>query len=161
MLARAERKIAHMPGLLASLPHELTEAKLAAKIAALTDAPRGRFLVAEHAGSIVAHGVLDPLQLEVTRHVVALTLVVHPGWQGQGIGHALLSALLEWARAAPEVEKVELRVRSGNERAMRLYRSLGFVEEGRMVKRIKLAAGTYLDDVSMGLWVGPTAHTPE
>jgi putative acetyltransferase len=46
-------------------------------------------------------------------------------------------------------------VRSSNEGAIALYRSLGFVEEGRKTRRLKVGAGEYLDDVYMALWVGP------
>ena len=35
------------------------------------------------------------------RHVVHLTLAVHPGWQGQGILLAVLTHLIAWARACP------------------------------------------------------------
>ena len=57
------------------------------------------------------------------------------------------------ARSNPRVEKIELNVRSSNEAAMAVYRALGFVEEGRMTKRIKVAPGDYRDDVYMALWV--------
>lgn len=149
VLANAEREIARTPGFLASRPHEIVDARFPARI---TD-PLGRFLVAEVDGAIVGHGLLEPLALEVTRHVVQLTLAVNLGWQGQGIGRALLTALLEWARAAPHVERVELRVRSGNAAAIALYEKLGFVEEGRLKNRIKLGPDQYVDDVCMGLAV--------
>lgn len=56
------------------------------------------------------------------------------------------------ARAAPGRER---QVRASNEPAMALYRSLGFVEEGRKTRRLKLGPDAYLDDVYMALWVGP------
>lgn len=152
-LARAAREIAETPGLLASRPHELTDARYATTIRTLAASGDGKFLVAESAGVPVGHAWFEPLGLEVTRHVVQLTMAVHPGWQGRGIGKALLTSLLEWARSAPRVERAELRVRSGNTNAMALYRALGFVEEGRMVKRIKVAPDRYFDDVAMGLWL--------
>jgi len=154
-LASAEREIARTPGLLASRPHELLDAKFAAKVAELAASEEGRYLVAEQDGAIVGHAMFDPLALEVTRHVVALTIAVHPGWERKGVGKALLTALIEWARAAPRVEKAELRVRSGNLPAITLYEKMGFVEEGRMKKRIKIGPGQYLDDITMGLWLKP------
>jgi ribosomal protein S18 acetylase RimI-like enzyme len=89
-----------------------------------------------------------------TAHIAQLTIVVHAGFEGRGIGRALMNHLIDWARGEPSVQKVELRVRHENERAIRLYRSLGFSEEGRFERRIKLADGRYLDDVAMALWVG-------
>ena len=70
VLARAERAIAATPGLLVSVPSELTNERFAAKIAALGSADNGRYLVAEAEGQIVGHGMLDPLPLSAVRHVV-------------------------------------------------------------------------------------------
>ena len=121
----------------------------------LNERGRGNYLVAEHAGEIVGHALLEPLALAVTAHVVRLTIAVHEGHQGRGIGRALMHELLRWARADPRVDKVELQVRSSNARAIALYSSLGFVEEGRKTRRLKLGPGVYLDDIYMALWVGP------
>ena len=153
VLAEAERAIAATPGLLASQPAELTDERCAQKIAALEAADNGHYLVAETAGEIVGHGMLDPLPLAAVRHVVHLTLVVHPGWHGRGVGRALLGSLIEWAKTAPAVEKIELNVRSPNTAAQALYRKMGFTEIGRWQRRVKVAPGQYLDDVAMELLV--------
>jgi L-phenylalanine/L-methionine N-acetyltransferase len=153
VLAQAERTIAATPGFLVSQPAELTDEKFAQKIAALEVADNGHYLVAEAAGHIVGHGMLDPLPLAAVRHVVHLTLAVHPGWQGQGVGRALLGRLIEWARTAPAVEKIELHVRASNEPAQALYRKMGFREIGRLQRKVKIAPGEYVDEVSMELLV--------
>lgn len=153
LLAAAERAIAATPGLLVSLPAELTDERFAQKIAALDGADNGRYLVAETAGELVGHGLLDPLPLAAVRHVVHLTLAVHPGWQGRGVGRALLARLIDWARAAPAVEKIELHVRASNAAAQALYRKLGFAEIGRWQRKIRIAPGQYVDDVAMELLV--------
>jgi putative acetyltransferase len=153
VLAQAERTIAATPGLLVSQPAELTDERFALKIAALHEVDNGHYLVAETAGQIVGHGMLDPLPLAAVRHVVHLTLVVHPGWQRRGVGRALLGSLIDWARSAPAVEKIELNVRSSNEPAQTLYRKLGFTEIGRWQRRVKVAPNQYVDDVAMELLV--------
>ena len=153
LLAAAERAVAAIPGRLVSLPHELKDAHFAARIAALARDPHGRYLVAEHDGVIVGHAQLDPMGLHRTRHVVRLTLVVHPGREGRGAGRALLEALVAWARATPGIDKVELLARATNEPALALYRKLGFEEEGRFRGRVKLDDGSAIDDVAMALFV--------
>lgn len=153
-LAAAQRAIAETPGLLASRPDEIHEEELRRTILALDDPRRGVFLVAEEGGALVGHGLLHAHKLAVTSHVADLTLAVHEGHQGRGVGTQLMGALIEWARESTCIEKIELRVRASNARAISLYRTLGFVEEGRFAHRIKLGPARYVDDVAMGLWVG-------
>lgn len=154
-LAAAQRLIALIPGRLASRPDEIDPAALRDLIVELAAHPRGLFLVAERADALVGHAYLEPLWLAATSHVVRLTIAVHEGSQHQGIGRMLMTELLAWARSNPGVEKVELQVRSSNAPALALYGSLGFIEEGRKTRRLKLGPGQYVDDVYMALWVGP------
>lgn len=154
-LAEAQRVIARIPGRLASVPSELKDELFRERILRLNDREYGKFIVIEANGEIVGHALLEPLKLAVTSHVVDLTIAVHEGFQGMGLGEKLLSHLIQWARANPKVDRVELRVRASNQRAVALYQKLGFVEEGRMIKRLKIGPGSYLDDLIMALWVGP------
>jgi ribosomal protein S18 acetylase RimI-like enzyme len=153
VLARTERAISATPGFLVSQPSELEDDRFAQKIAALSAADNGRYLVAEAEAQIVGHGLLDPLPFASVRHVVHLTLAVHPEWQRRGVGRALLGSLIEWAKGTEAVEKIELHVRSSNTAAQALYRKLGFTETGRWRRRVKVAPGEYLDDVAMELFV--------
>jgi ribosomal protein S18 acetylase RimI-like enzyme len=154
-IAEGQREIAKTPGRLGSRPHEIDDETIRDVIAKLESDDRGLFLVAhrEGDGAIVGHGLLKRREPAVLLHVVELTLAVHEGHQGGGIGRRLMNELIAWARATPYVEKIELQVRSSNERAIALYDSLGFVEEGRKTKRIKLGPNEYLDDVYMAMWV--------
>jgi putative acetyltransferase len=154
LLAAAQRAIARVPGKLASRPDEIHDDGLRQTIAHLRDPRRGVFLVAERAGSLVGHAFLESLPLAATAHVVRLTMAVHQGHERQGVGRTLMNELVGWARSSAHVEKVELQVRSSNEPAIALYRSVGFVEEGRKTKRLKIGPNAYLDDVYMALWVG-------
>lgn len=70
-----------------------------------------------------------------------------------GVGSHLLKSLLEWAKLHPKIEKVNLKVHATNERAMGLYRKLGFVEEGRLRKDLKYSPTHYLDTIVMGKFV--------
>ena len=152
-LALAERTIAKVPGFLASQPFELTDENFIKKINELAKSENGKYLVAEAGKEIVGHGMLNPLPLFASRHVVQLTLVAHPGWQGKGVGRTLLGELIKWAKTSPVVEKIELNVRSSNTIAHALYKKVGFRETGRWERRIKTGPGSYLDDVCMELRV--------
>lgn len=148
MICAAEVETARTPGRLVSHPDELKVESFASKIAELRE--KGRYIVAERDGRPAGHAVLEPMPLRRVSHVQRLTLVVHPGFERRGVGAALMKDLVDWASANPAVGKIELLVRASNEGAVELYRKFGFVEEGRLVKRLKFEDGTYLDDIAMG-----------
>jgi putative acetyltransferase len=81
-------------------------------------------------------------------HVRALGLGVATAWQGRGVGRRLLGRLLDWADNWGGVLRVELHVHADNERALALYRSMGFALEGRH-KAFSLKNGRYVDSFSM------------
>ena len=72
-------------------------------------------------GFLLSNFVLDEAQL--------LLIGVSPDWQGAGVGGQLLKELINRSRDQGQ-KLIYLEVRSGNERAIRLYRSLGFIDIG-------------------------------
>ncbi len=155
-IAAGEHATAQTRGLLNAMPGEIPEAEFREKIESLQKAGRGLYAVAEIGQDIAGHVLLDPMPLAANAHVCDLTIVVYPPWQGQGLGKRLLAYAIAWARENPHVEKIELKVRATNTRALALYRSLGFEEEGRLRNRLKERNG-YLDDIAMALFVGEPA----
>ena len=88
--------------------------------------PFGYHLVAEHSGHVIGYVIAWFMLDDV--HIA--TIGVAPEWQGQGIGKLLMLMAMKWA-IAMESPVVTLEVRPSNERAIRLYRSLGFRVVGR------------------------------
>ena len=84
------------------------------------------------------------------RHSGEFGVSVRRDYWGLGIGSLMLDALIAWAREAGIVKKINLRVRTDNSRAIRLYRSKGFQIEGTCRKEI-LLDGRYYDHHWMGL----------
>jgi ribosomal protein S18 acetylase RimI-like enzyme len=154
ILAQAEREIAKTPGRLALQPEELINSALLERMKFVIKYPTGKFVVIEQGASIVGHALLRPMPLQATSHVVDLTIAVHEGYQGRGLGKKLMEYLISWAKSNPKIEKIQLHVRSSNERAIALYEKMKFVEDGRKTKMIKLSSNDYLDDIYMALWVG-------
>jgi RimJ/RimL family protein N-acetyltransferase len=76
-----------------------------------------------------------------------------PQFQGQGIGTFVMETFLDWAKSNPRIEIVRLRVFAANTPAIALYRKLGFVEEGREVRGIKLGPSHYDDVVHMAFHI--------
>jgi ribosomal protein S18 acetylase RimI-like enzyme len=79
-------------------------------------------------------------------------IYVRPQARGTGVARRLVEAVIEAAR--PSVELLQLSVVVGNERARRLYASLGFVEYG--IERHSLKQnGRYYDEILMALDLVP------
>lgn len=69
---------------------------------------------------------------------------------GKGYGSEAINLLLDYAFQYRNYRKVYLRVNATNERAIRAYRTCGFVEEGRL-RAHAWSAGQYIDVLYMGL----------
>jgi len=137
-------------------PHEITEEYIDKFLTnSLAD---GIILVVDDidSGRIIGEIHTYRPSLSVFSHVLEhLTLVVHPSFQRKGIGRMLFTTLLSKVRSDhPEVLRVEVIVKESNHAARNLYRSLGFVEEGRMEKKIRRADGGFEADIPMA-WFNP------
>lgn len=118
-------------------------------------------LVAEHAGRLVGQVSFRSGERRRVRHAGELGISVAADWQGRGVGRALMQDLLDWCRERGVVRKISLGVVAGNEAALALYRSLGFAEEGRVRRGIRID-GRFEDEIKMGLWIGsePEVDSP-
>lgn len=111
--------------------------------------PRDCKLVAVAAGAVVGMAGLHTAHPGLRRqHVRLLGIGLAPEWQGRGLGRRLMERLLHWADHWGGVLRIELFVHADNPRAVALYRSLGFVEEGRH-RAYALKDGRYVDSLSM------------
>lgn len=82
--------------------------------------------------------------------IAHLGMNVADGHRGQGIGAALLTAGIEWARAAG-AHKIDLDHWPWNHAARALYERFGFVEEGYHRRHYRRKDGSLWDAVTMGL----------
>ncbi|WP_343604871.1 GNAT family protein [Fluviicola sp.] len=109
------------------------------------------FLVAEAPdGTIIGNLNLDGNQRKIMRHTAVFGMGMHKGWQGCGLGTALLQNAVDWGRDHSELELIYLQVYAENESGLALYRKIGFREHGRMPKVFK-QNGRYHDEISMHL----------
>lgn len=120
------------------------------------DSPIGLLLLAEPAdrpGVALGSIVFKPNERRRMAHHGHFGLGIVSTHRGVGLGRLMLQAVVDWARAHPTIEKVCLGCFADNHRALALYRSMGFVEEGRRLGEFRLEDGTLKDDVQMMLWV--------
>lgn len=84
-------------------------------------------LGAFHGADLVGITSLRRDSLERMQHKALLfRMFVHPGSTGQGIGKLLIRELLERAETLGDLRQIYLTVLASNERAQRLYASMGF-----------------------------------
>lgn len=105
-------------------------------------------------GSLVAVGpdgdIVGQIGLKDMRGLIEIGMLVAPEERGRGIGSALLSAGLNWARSR-SAHKLTLQLWPDNEAARRLYARFGFVQEGYLRRQWKRRNGEIWDAVVMGL----------
>lgn len=113
------------------------------------DGPGKLVVLAEIPGEVIGCLGFENGSCRRVAHRGILAISVRENWRGQGIGTVMLQELIDWAEANPLIEKVGLSVFATNVDAIRLYKRLGFVEEGCQPREIKLGTGEYTDHVLM------------
>lgn len=108
------------------------------------------YIVAEKDGEVIGWIAFENASnRKRTSHLGTFGLLVSKSYRGLGVGKMLLTALLDWAEKNPSIEKVCLAVFSTNQKAISLYKKMGFIEEGRKIKEFKISDKEYWDDVLM------------
>jgi len=143
--------------------HEVTDEYVQEFMSKCLDS--GLMIVAEHPedpGQLIAEIHASKSKVHVFNHLMSdLTIAVHPDFQGKKIGRTIFTIFLEEvATNRPDIGKIELYTRESNQRALRLYESLGFRIEGRKEMRIRTPEGNYEADIPMG-WMNPNFEFDE
>ena len=100
---------------------------------------------------IIATSGVDPLGFKMKiAHRCEMGISVLQEFWGLGAGKALVQACIECARAAGYLQ-MELSVVRDNERAVGLYKKMGFVEIGLNERGFRKQDGTYQALITMAL----------
>jgi RimJ/RimL family protein N-acetyltransferase len=111
------------------------------------------YLLAEVEGRLVGALSFEGGSRVRTRHTGEFGISVRKEYWGQGVASALLDVLTEWAVERKIIRKLNLRVRTDNRRAIRLYERKGYVTEGTIRKELCVNGECY-DLLWMGMLVG-------
>ena len=103
------------------------------------------FVNGEHAGNCSYRTVGSSRR---NKHRARLGIALYEKFTGLGLGKMMMTRMLEIVKDSG-FEQAELFVIGGNERACRLYESLGFVETGRVPNATKFDDGSYADEIYM------------
>ncbi|SDN03488.1 Protein N-acetyltransferase, RimJ/RimL family [Paenibacillus sp. yr247] len=126
-----------------------TEFHYQENIQKISENPKELFLVAEVKNEVIGWIIFHTPSLERRSHIGEFGMMISNEWRGRGIGKMLLISLLNWAVEHPSIEKIGLEVFSTNMNAIRLYKNLGFIEEGKRIKQIKIGPNSYIDVIHM------------
>ena len=101
-------------------------------------------LLAFYDGEFAGNASLMGMGPSRYRHRAGVAIALYQAYTGLGIGRAMIEALLAIAKECG-IEQVELEVVADNERAIALYKKLGFEVYGTMPRNMKYRDGTYAD----------------
>lgn len=118
-------------------------------ISGMVENPDNYVVLAEIENTIIGFLFFVGNTKSKTSHTGEFGVNVHPDFQGLGVGRALVEQMLAWATSHQKIEKVYLTVFASNVKAIKLYQSLGFVEEGRYIKGARQLNGAYVDILQM------------
>jgi RimJ/RimL family protein N-acetyltransferase len=104
-------------------------------------------LVAVHTGQFVGYLVAIGGEVRRIRHRAYVVIGVLQAFTGRQIGTRLFIALESWARLHG-IERLELTVRTDNERGTGLYKKMGFEIEGLKSRSLKVK-GAYVNEYYM------------
>ena len=119
-----------------------------------TENEREAELVAEIDGTIAGTAGIDLIRkAEKVKHRASFGISIDQAWWGLGIGRALTEACIECARQAGYLQ-LELEAVADNQRALALYRSVGFLEYGRNPRGFRSRISGWQENVLMRLELG-------
>ncbi len=109
--------------------------------------PDDHMLVAELDGKVIGNMGLHCRRGRLA-HMGHIGMSVHDDYQGQGIGTALMEAVVDMADNWLNLKRLELDVYIDNEPGVRLYKKFGFEIEGTR-KSLAFRDGEFVDAYSM------------
>jgi RimJ/RimL family protein N-acetyltransferase len=115
-----------------------------------TAANEALFVIADPEDRAIGHVGLYDIDHRVQSAEFAIA--IDRSMWGKGLGRACSRRVIEYGFGELNLRRITLEVLETNERAIRLYRSLGFVDEGRLRQAYR-KQGDWIDVLLMGLLV--------
>ena len=102
--------------------------------------------------NIVGQCEISNLEWEASRHVGSLGIIVTKKYRNLGIGTNLIDLAIRESKKLNNKEKIVLSCFSTNERAISLYKKLGFQVLGKRKKQFHMNSN-YYDEIMFELWI--------
>jgi RimJ/RimL family protein N-acetyltransferase len=107
--------------------------------------------------NIIGQCEITNLEWDAANHVGRLGIIIQQVYRDKGIGYHLIDFAIREANKLFQKEKIILSCFSNNERALFLYRKMGFEIIGVRTKQF-LMDDKYFDEVLMELWIEDYLH---
>ncbi len=114
------------------------------------DSPVNLFLVAQVSDDIVGTCGINGNSRKRKRHEASIGIAIAKKHWGIGIGLKLMETAILWSKEN-QVTRIFLHVDANNDRAINLYKKLGFLIEGTLKNYKRMADGSYRDGYYMAL----------
>lgn len=101
-------------------------------------------LVALLGDEVIATGSVSATDKPKLRHIGEIGVAVAKDYWGFGLGTSLVDELMYWSQETGIIRRLELTVQTQNQRAIHVYKKLGFSEEAIMPRGV-FEMGEYLD----------------
>ena len=105
-------------------------------------------LVAEYNNQLIGNIDLTGNQRKLMEHTAVVGMGMLKEWRNTGLGTALLSNAIEWAKQNELLEVIWLQVYTENIAGLKLYKKMGFLENGT-IKNFFKHENTYFDNLTM------------
>lgn len=130
---------------------EVSATGLAKLIEALNSQIKSGFFVAVENGEVIGYLMIQHEKSNRVSHRAGIAVGVHSESRGKGVGTLLFQHIISWAKDV-ELHRLELTVIATNDRAVHLYKKVGFEVEG--VKKDSLWVNNeFIDEYYMALLV--------
>ena len=107
----------------------------------------GVMIIAENGDTVVASLTAERKSHPQLRHSCEFGMGILESHRGKGIGTQLIQRMIDWAKDCG-ITRIELSVFGNNNKAIRLYKRLGFLIEGRKIGAI-IVDGQSVDVIEM------------
>lgn len=109
--------------------------------------PHSQIFVAENQGELIGYMFVLGNSTSRNRHSAYMVIGIKDSERGSGVGTRLFNKADEWAESK-QIHRLELTVLAHNERALSLYKKMGFEIEGTK-RHSLLIDGEYKDEYYM------------
>lgn len=106
------------------------------------DSAERRFVVENKDKEII--GLVELIEINYIHRSAEFQIIISPEYQGKGFARGLINKAMDYSFTILNLHKVYLLVSTDNKRAIHLYESYGFIEEGHLVAEF-FTNGEYRD----------------